>query len=182
MAFNSFHPGAHKYHSAIENYKIENARKTRAAEWIKENDHAMIVDFLLNARRNVFLSNLYENYLDYGALTENQCECVRKAIAKQNEWQTAAAEKAATTEYFGEIGKRQDFVLTVTFHTGFESEYGFVNVIGFINENGNVFIYKGSSRPKIIQKGDSVSFKATIKEHKEREGVKQTILARPTWK
>ncbi len=41
---------------------------------------------------------------------------------------------------------------------------------------GNVIIYFGN---RIAEKGDVIKFKATVKEHKERDGVKQTIVQRP---
>lgn len=41
----------------------------------------------------------------------------------------------------------------------------------------NIVIYFGN---QIAEKGDSIKFKATVKDHNERNGVKQTIVQRPT--
>ena len=59
----------------------------------------------------------------------------------------------------------------------------------FVTEDsdGNVVVYKGSGHlynadGQGATKGDKVAVKATIKEHGERDGVKQTIIARPKQK
>jgi hypothetical protein len=44
----------------------------------------------------------------------------------------------------------------------------------------NVFIYKGTSGALTdCYENDAVSLMATVKDHSEREGVKQTIIQRP---
>lgn len=44
------------------------------------------------------------------------------------------------------------------------------------DEAGNTVVYKGKS---IAAKGDTIVVKATIKAHGERDGEKQTVIARP---
>ena len=46
-----------------------------------------------------------------------------------------------------------------------------------VDADGNVVVYKGSTT--VGEKGETVTLKATIKDHGEREGVNQTIIARP---
>jgi hypothetical protein len=167
------------YYGAIDAYRMENARKSRQAKWLSEADHSALVDFMSNSS-NEFVQKLFGNYMQWGGLTENQCVLVRNAMEKQAQWKAAKEAKGLLSQHVGTVGKRQDFSLSVTFMTGYESTFGYVNVIGFIDDNNNVYVYKGSTRPE-CSKGDNISFKATIKEHSVRENVKQTILSRPVW-
>lgn len=169
----------YSYNAAIERYRMENARKSRQAKWIGENDHAAIVEFM-SASPNEFIQKLLGNYIQWGGLTENQCDIVRKAMEKQAQWKADREAKGSLSSHVGIVGSRQDFTLVVTFMTGYESQFGWVNVVGFKDDKDNIFVYKGSTRPD-CGKGDTITFKATIKDHGERENIKQTILARPKW-
>jgi len=116
-----------------------------------------------------------------GGLSDKQTEIVRKALANQERF--AAERKAkyaaqdANSQHIGTVGKREVFTLTVTWVKYFEGAFGATYIHGLKDAAGNVVIYKGSKC--LGQKGDSISVKATVKEHGEREGVKQTILTRP---
>ena len=44
------------------------------------------------------------------------------------------------------------------------------------DQDGNTVIYKGK---EIAKKGQTVTLKATVKDHGERDGEKQTVIARP---
>jgi hypothetical protein len=58
----------------------------------------------------------------------------------------------------------------------FEGVYGVSHINICRDEAGNVIVYKGSHG---LEKGWRYVIKATVKAHDEREGVKQTIIARP---
>ena len=65
---------------------------------------------------------------------------------------------------------------TITFVTGFDTQFGYTTVTGLRDDDGNMIVQKGVS---IGDKGDRLTVTATVKEHGERNGVKQTIISRP---
>jgi hypothetical protein len=87
----------------------------------------------------------------------------------------------ASSAHFGVVGQRMDVTFTVDFVMTFEP-YTYGAGCSYLNvghtDNGNVVVYKGSHG---WEKGETVTAKWTIKEHSERDGVLQTVLARPTF-
>jgi len=72
---------------------------------------------------------------------------------------------------YGSISEAQRFV------KGFESAFGMLFIHVMDDNAGNVVVYKGSK--ELGEKGQSLSLVATVAEHGEREGIKQTIIKRP---
>lgn len=136
------------------------------------------------------IKDLVRKLQQYGDLSDKQWTFLTKLVEEAplraaREEQRKAVD--AASQHVGTIGDRRDFILTVAFVTGFNTAFGFMNVIGLRDEQGNLYVYKGSAmiynaERKDAAKGDTLTFKATIKEHGEREGVKQTILSRPAQK
>lgn len=155
---------------------------------------------LVKASYGQFYSKMCDTMNEWGALTEKQEAAVLGMIEKAQERidgrAAAHAAEAAASNHVGEVGKRQNFEATIAFITSFEGNFGYVYITGMKDDAGNVLIYKGSNpmrqmgvvedqwghkiaEPVCCAKGDRVSFKATIKAHGERDGVKQTMLSRP---
>ena len=82
--------------------------------------------------------------------------------------------EAAKSNWIGTVGERRMFVLSVRHVITMEGIYGTSYLHIMEDADGNVVIYKGTKRYDGI-----ISVKATVKEHGEREGVKQTKIARP---
>jgi hypothetical protein len=146
---------------------------------------------LVEASFGDFRQKMFDSLVEWGSLTDGQTAAVVKMIDR-------AAERIAKREelkqvqrdgsqHVGVEGERRDFDLQVTFVTGFETQFGWTNVIGMTDADGNVYVYKGSSTLKNDQgdcqltKGDRVVVTATLS-HGERDGVKQNILKRPKQK
>lgn len=134
---------------------------------------------------NDLLEKFAQDLRECGNLSDKQTEIVRNALARQAQFNAerqakfaeANARDAAVSQWIGEVGKRQDFELEIRWVKSFESMYGTSYIHALKDAAGNVVIYKGSN--KLGEKGDRVKVKASIKEHGEREGVKQTQIARP---
>lgn len=96
---------------------------------------------------------------------------------EQEEAKEAARKAAAeTSAYVGGIGERLLVKLaTAELITSWDGMYGTTWLYRFTDESGNVFIWY-ASRPCEAEGGTTI--KATVKDHKERDGVKQTILTR----
>jgi len=123
----------------------------------------------------------------FGGLTEKQALAVRSIIAKNAERKAQERAEALTKVHVGTVGERRDFDLTVKFITFYDTHFGTKWVHIMNDDDGNILVYKGTAGlynadKNHAEKGDRVSFKATIKSHDERDGVKQTILSRPAQK
>lgn len=140
-----------------------------------------------------FILNLRNQLDDRGSLSDKQTDIVRKSLAQRIKWAAERAEKRANedaaSDHVGTVGERREFVLTVIFVTSFDGQYGTTHIHGLKDDFGNVIIHKGQpiladievdTRPRRIEKGDKIRVTATIKSHSVREGVKQTIITRPS--
>ena len=86
--------------------------------------------------------------------------------------------KMSTLSYVGEVGERQAFECTVTFSRWFEGNFGDWQLVKMVDAAGNTIVYKGSA--DMGEKGDKVSFCASVKDHSEYNDEKQTAIKRPT--
>ena len=166
------------YYAAVKANIIANALKT----FSKTNQD--IVDFLYgeSASNLPFLRSLHDAlFRDYGKLTDRQCEAVRNFIAKSAERKAATASKKAAekanSEWVGAVGERAVLQLTVRHIVDLDGFYGWSGLFICTDQVGNKIIYKGTTG--IGNVGGTVTVRATIKKHGEREGEKQTEINRP---
>lgn len=83
--------------------------------------------------------------------------------------------RRATSKHLWEIGKRiKGIEATIERINHFETAYGISTLTILVDREGNVLTAKDLGH----QEGDNVRFTATIKEHSEYDGVKQTVLLR----
>ncbi len=100
--------------------------------------------------------------------SERQIALVDAEIAKR--------QQNATSAHFGTIGERVEISGTIERVIAIETHFG-IKLINIIRcNNGNVVVYRGGF---IGDKDESINIKATIADHTERDGVKQTIIQRP---
>jgi hypothetical protein len=157
-----------------------------------ENEHGEFVRFNTNPLVKVSLGDFYSKMkfavIDWGRLSPGQesavLRMIEKAKARIAEREAAKEAKAASAQHIGTVGERRDFDLTLKFKTIYETRFGFTKIYVMEDDAGNVAVYKGSSyltreNGDALETGDRVKFKATIKAHGERDGVKQTIISRP---
>lgn len=107
--------------------------------------------------RLAYMPVAYERYLE------------RKAREEQRR-------EGARSEHVGTVGQRITVkAATVVLLTSWDGYYWTTWLYKFVDESGNVFIWF-ASRPCSAE--DGATIKATVKEHSERDGVKQTIVTR----
>jgi hypothetical protein len=126
------------------------------------------------------ITDIVGKLVKYGSISDKQMSFVGSLLNKINnrvEIAKARAAADAASTHIGTVGERREFTATVVFVASFETQFGTMFVNGLKDQAGNVVIYKGSK--SLAAKGDMVKFVATVKEHGTREGVKQTIVARP---
>lgn len=130
------------------------------------------------------LLEMREALVEWGGLTDKQTDLVRRALtraeerlaqAQQRREERIAAERE-TSKHIGTVGARIELTLTVDKVFTFDGFYGttFINICK--DADGNVVVYKGSNG---FEEGETIRVKATIKAHEERDGVAQTLIARP---
>jgi hypothetical protein len=90
----------------------------------------------------------------------------------------ADLEKRATwnSQHLGTVGKRETFTAEVDRTAYFESAYGLVWIITMRDESGNAIVCKSTAF--YAERGTKLTFKATIKEHSDFRGEKQTVVQR----
>ena len=133
--------------------------------------------------RGEFLDNMRKAIDEWGGLTDGQHAAVAKSFAAAKDKlagrEVARAEAKAAdanTNHVGTVGERRDFDLTAERTHSFDSQFGTVYITIFRDTDNNVIVYKGSIA---FERGEKVRGKATIKAHDLRDGVPQTIIARP---
>lgn len=78
--------------------------------------------------------------------------------------------------FFGEVGKRDVFTLTVLKVIDLQSDFGASHLHRFMDEKGNVATWFSSSTT--LEIGKTYQIKGTVKKHEEYKGIKQTMLTR----
>ena len=183
------------YEAAIKRRIRENANTTRERNWYANDDRAKeISDFVRhNAHDNEFLGKMWDSILDWGALTENQRNAVVRHMDGQEERRAKMQAENAKSSYVGEIGDRMSFECEVIFRVAKPNPYGyssnagaaiihhqeFTYIVG-MKQGDDMIIYFGSGKLGHAKKGDTIKFDAKIKKHDQRDGVRQTIIQRPT--
>jgi hypothetical protein len=136
--------------------------------------------------RGDFLCKMRDAIEEWGGLTDNQTAAVRKSfesakqkIAERDERRAARLQADRNSKHVGIISTRREFTLTCEQVFSFDGNYGSTYINICKDEEGNVIVYKGSNG---WTKGETLTVVATVKAHDERDGVAQTIIARPTIK
>jgi hypothetical protein len=97
---------------------------------------------------------------------------------QKNLEETIKKQQESVSNYFGTIGKREFFTLILEKIIPIDGMYpSFLHI--FRDTCGNKAIWFASKMSGLLA-GATINCKATIKEHKERENVKQTVLTRLT--
>ena len=195
---------ASAYAAARKRHILANANKTFYGTFDRADE---VEDWLISVEydnfwsKNEFATSLHSAWAEYGKLTEGQynavCNIIDKQAARKAEWdanrEADKANKNATLQHVGVLGKRMQFELTVVaviafdrpqFHY-YDSGIGYITIME--DFAGNKIVYMGRLKEVyddddyiFADKGDDVVFMAMVKEHGVRDGAKQTIIQRPT--
>jgi hypothetical protein len=149
---------------------------------IGEKEHPLVRGMFAGDFGGVLLQ-MRDAIMEWGGLTDKQTDLVRRALARAEERHAKAQqrreERLATdrnSQHIGTIGARLELTLRCEKVFSFEGFYGTTYINLCRDEANNVVVYKGSNA---FQEGDTFRVKATIKAHEERDGVAQTLIARP---
>lgn len=87
------------------------------------------------------------------------------------------AEQGAKSEYFGTIGKREIFTLTVSAVISSASDFGPLDIHKFTDANGNIAVWFASNGTR-LDIGKAYQITGSVKKQEAYRGIKQTVLTR----
>ena len=148
----------------------------KAFTWADENDWDRACNEIRNLKPRTFFDKIHLSILEWGAPTQGQADAVRRILDQEKVKKAEWAARDALSQHIGDVGSKIEVEAVVYFKTGFSNQWGYTTITGF-RAGDNIIIHKGSGPGG--EKGDRVILKATVKEHGERNGVKQTIVTRP---
>lgn len=159
-SFNTFEPSAESKKLAAE-----------MKEYFSGLDYANLTDYQRNLKS--LLAAGYTRQNSFGYLAYAPVE-YKKMIEKDNRKQVQK-DAAANSHYMGNVGDRISVDLKDTkLITSWETVYGMTYLYKFLTNDGNVIVWFAS---RCIE-GDPRKITGTVKEHKDYDGEKQTVLTR----
>lgn len=187
MYYNQYSPNAAR-NRAIANNRAKAIAARRADNlkaWVTDERITLLAEARLLCGNSEFVQKMLDAFQNWGNLSEGQeralVNCVAKAKERQAQRKKEQEVLAASSKHVGMVGNRRVFHLQIMRVLSFDGRYG-TSYIHIMNDQpgiagGNVIVYKGSKQLGPV--GDVITVTATVKEHGERDGVKQTIIARP---
>jgi hypothetical protein len=143
-----------------------------------EANNALVEAARANMGASPFLADLIAKLEEGKVWTDRQIAAVEKSIAET----IARAATRAASGYVGKVGERIEAAVTVEFVASFvrPSFRGFgtdtVRITTMRDAAGNALVVKSASF--WVEKGDKFPMRATVKEHSEYRGEKQTVMMR----
>lgn len=135
-------------------------------------------------RRGEFLDKMRDAIDEWGGLTEGQTVAVRKCYQRAQEnvrerverRLTKIEDERNTSKHVGILDTRREFTLICEKQFSFDGTFGTTYINICKDEDGNVVVYKGSNA---WTENMTITVIASVKAHEVRDGVAQTIIARP---
>lgn len=91
-------------------------------------------------------------------------------------------ERVRRGHYFGEIGQKIEMEVTYRGNSEFRTAFGWMSVYRFDTDDGAHLVWKSSASlggdEWFADEDDRITIRATIKDHREYDGIEQTELAR----
>jgi len=136
------------------NWYLDGDIDTKRSDSVKEHIRLQVI-----SRRDEFMAVVEAN----------------KAAQAQRETELEA--KRSKSSHVGQTGDRIDITATITVVKAIDGFYGISYFTILENSKGDVFKYVGSA--ELGEKGQTITMKATVKDHAEYDGVNQTVINRP---
>ncbi len=159
----------------------DRAAATAARAWARNlsDAEAERSDYLLNLRALNEAETIEVGKLGFVCST---ISAYRRAQEKEIELaaRKVADAKAADSVHFGAVKERSVISATITFTLEIDGDYGVSTLVKGLTPEGNVVVWFASGTID-LKAGDTITGKATIKGHDERDGVKQTQVNRWNW-
>lgn len=131
-----------------------------------------------------------EGHFGYIAYAPLAFERYQKKLAAKADREAAKSAERAASQYVGEIGQRLTVdAAEITLLTSWEGDWGWTYLYKIVDTQGNVLIWYASKVfghwvedehgvENYEEYKGQMKIKATVKDHSERDGVRQTIITR----
>jgi len=172
-------------------YKGENINKVasfdlRYLDWI-----VRINEETFAANPNYKIDRTIKLISNLPALIEFREEQIRLKDEREAKWKSERESMINSSKHIGTIGERIEFTGTIMFIKQFDTSYGTGSMTKVHTDDGYELIYWNTFKVDASElgfdlnkldgaKGDRITFFATVKEHNEYNGIKQTIVKRAT--
>lgn len=171
-----------KYHENKLVREEDREKAKKAIQWINEKSKEGLNDYFHNLK--VVCGSGYCTHSTFGLLASLPA-AYNRHLGETTE--------TKNSEHFGEVKKRQVFELTIKDMIPHEGYYGLTWIVKFEDKEGNQAVWFASDKPHYDRlsedkqtflyqneagRFDKLFVTATVKEHSEFRGVKQTTLTR----
>ncbi len=160
--------------------ELDEARRMKEAvmlmerddSWSRLNDKRIWFD---NSIKSLLLAGYCKDthlgYIAYAPVAFAQYDLLLEEEEKRRQQHS---EQAAVSDFIGEVGQKIDVdVAEMNLLTSWESDWGWTYLYKIIDTAGNVIVWYASHAVEVFKK-----FRATVKAHNERDGIKQTVVTR----
>lgn len=158
-----------EYNEAREYYE---AAKKYLCETLLARDEDDLNDYLYNLKTIMQMRYIKRQHAGYAA---SIIRVYQKHLGEEEERQ-----KRMTSAFQGVVGQKikiPDVKLVNV--RGFDSAYGWSEILTFSDRAGNYYKWFTNTRAKVnINLGDVVAIEATVKKHEEYNGAKSTVITR----
>lgn len=138
---------------------------------LSQMDYSELSSFLCNVKNMLQAGYIRSNCFGYIAYAPVAFE----KLMKQIEQEQRHVETKGLSEYVGNIGEKITVdVKEAKLVTSWETVYGWTHLYKFVTADNNVLVWKASKS----YEGEPKRITGTVKDHKEYDGEKQTILTR----
>lgn len=172
------HPHHDKYGNLIEYPRPTEQDKElaeKSLEWAKGLTD-LKNDYLYNINLLAYETSFTSKDLGFAAsIVSSYTREIERQIEKEK--RATASKQESISDYVGKVGEKLQTELTFANVYSYETQYGVTNIYKFLDNEGNVFIWKSSTYQELTQ-GNAYQLKGTIKDHSEYGNVKQTVLTR----
>jgi hypothetical protein len=99
-----------------------------------------------------------------------------RTLARENEKRSEATNRVGA--FIGEVGKREEWLVTFVSSIIVESDFGSKVIARFLGPQGEPMVWFCSGAWERLEGGQRVMLKGTVKKHDTYKGAKQTVLNR----
>lgn len=165
--------------------EIEEAR-AMADEIVKASKDDAIRYLLDNTQSLIHNTYCKKNHFGFIAYAPTAFDKYTAKLKQRADREAEREAQAKSSNYVGNVGERLTFdIATMTLVTRFENQFGYTYLYKFTDTNGNVLVWFASKPFKHVNANgvyEDVTnvnrIKATVKDHSERDGIKQTVITR----
>lgn len=131
------------------------------------------LDNIYHLINNCYCKSSHFGYIAYAPLAYQR---YAEHMEREAKYEAEKAKEREASGHIGQVGQRMVIdIAEMKLLTSWDTQYGTTYLYKFIDTAGNTLVWFASKTMETASK-----IKATIKEHTERDGVKQTVITRCT--